>query len=66
MARVRTPEWHVLVEVGKELGLSDDWYAVDTKRSYVREDGVFRAKGWLLSFKKNWQDDEVIYHFLPD
>lgn len=66
MARIRQPDWSTIVEAANAIGLDKDWFAVDTRRSYVRENGVFRAKGWLLSFKKHWQDKEVIHHFLPD
>jgi len=68
MTRAKMPSFERIEELRREKGIQLFWIALGPKRCYIRERGVMRAQGWLITFIRSWSDmfDHFETVFLPD
>ena len=66
MARVKAPTWDQKLRLEKEHGIPMNYLSWNTKRAYIRINGVFTAIGWLLEYGPMEMAAERKWYFLPD
>tara|TARA_R110000824_G_scaffold154030_2_gene325947 strand:+ start:642 stop:845 length:204 start_codon:yes stop_codon:yes gene_type:complete len=67
MARVKGPTWEEKIAFERKMGIPMEYLSWETKRAYVRRDGVFRAIGWLMHYGSyDAKEEDRIWYFLAD